>query len=286
MPSFRHRLSDDDDDEDPRQVLSSGTFSTVCKGFFRQQPAFFKTFKERGAKGGRRESLVYLTIGSAGDDAPRFMAASSLLRSSETRGLVTLTLSEWRRDARDLFDFITERADAGREGSFVFSPAEARRIFVQLVSALDFWLGRGMLLVDVKHENVLVDPATLEIRLLDFDSTLFPADKHVTFDDILREDAVVNAVTTTRPYSPPEFLRKRRLAPWRPYLPYAAGVFLFALYHHDVPHEKDGVLRESRPPYRKDLSAEERGLLDGLLERNNRRRFSWKRLVRELPSLA
>lgn len=273
-------------EENPQGILFTGTFSTVCKGFLGDRPVVFKTFNKRGALGGRRENFVYVTIGRAGPDAPRFLAASSLLRSSEKMGVLTLTLSEWRRDACDLFDFITERTvDEPADGTFVFSPPEARRVFVQFVAALDFWLSRGMLLVDVKHENVLIDPATLEIRLIDFDSTLFPAEEDVTFDDILKKDDAGRAVVTTNAYSPPEYHRKRRFAPWRPYLPYAAGVFLFALYHDNVPHEKDAVLRESRPPYRKDLSTQETRLLDGLLARSSRRRFSWKRLVRDLRSL-
>jgi len=62
----------------------------------------------------------------------------------------------------DLFTFLE------RKGFRAFSESEARDIMQQLVGALQYMHQRGVVHVDVKLDNIMIDPTTMTVKFIDF----------------------------------------------------------------------------------------------------------------------
>lgn len=136
----------------------------------------------------------------------------------------------------DLFDFISERG--------VNSEGTARSIFKQVVSAALSCHSMGVVHRDIKDENILIDPGSLEIKLIDFGSgsLLNPEYSQADFDG-------------TRVYSPPEWVGNRLYLPL-PGTSWSLGVLLYNLTHGDIPFHTDTAILRARPRIRNSLSRE------------------------------
>ena len=75
-------------------------------------------------------------------------------------------------NAMDFFDYITERG--------ALPESDARFLFRQVVETVCAVHARGVVHRDLKDENLLIDPETLKLTLIDFGSGAFLEDKIYT----------------------------------------------------------------------------------------------------------
>jgi len=117
--------------------------------------------------------------------------------------------------------------------------ASARRLFQQLISALSYMHGQGVIHRDVKAQNILVSEDLSELRLLDFNTACRLEDGALT-------------LTGTADYMPPEVLLEQ--SPSESSDIWAAGVCLYLMLVGDVPlrrqqfvsHDEFGTALRSR----------------------------------------
>ena len=120
----------------------------------------------------------------------------------------------------------------------------------------------GVVHGDLKDENIMINPRTNEINLLDFGSGLFL--HNGDYDEYLG----------TREYSPPEWVRNRRftadgLTVW------SLGVLLYDLLQGDIPFMTDEeILYKDVTFENEDISEEAQSLIIGCLQRQESSRLT------------
>jgi len=163
-----------------------------------------------------------------------------------------------RFEGCDLFDYISEQGPLAEN--------VARQVLRQLLVTLTGCHKRGVVHRDIKDENILINPNTGQIKLIDFGSGTFH-----------REDQTYRRFKGTRVYSPPEWWARGcytadGLTVW------SLGVLLYDMLSGDIPFETDQQIVEAKLRWhpRLTLSDEVKDLVKACLIVNPEERISMK----------
>merc|ERR1711936_420830 len=161
---------------------------------------------------------------------------------------------------QDLFDYISERGP--------LKESAARDLFAQVLETVLLCHNRGVLHRDIKDENILIEPRSKQIRLIDFGSGTYLI------------DGLYNDFEGTRVYAPPEWLLTRRysassLTVW------SLGILLHDLVVGDIPFEEDEQILQGLPDWSNTtaLSPALKDLIQACLDTDPRSRLSLEQLA-------
>ena len=125
----------------------------------------------------------------------------------------------------------------------------AKIIFSQVVKIVDKCFNQGIVHGDIKDENILINPNTLEIRIIDFGEGMFV------------ENKTYQKFHGTLTHSPPEWFQNKEFTQ-EPWTIWSLGILLFTLICGDYPFE-EGEVTQVNPflnPLWKELEGKSRDL--------------------------
>merc|ERR1712212_971325 len=141
-------------------------------------------------------------------------------------------------------------------------------LFAQVLETVLLCHNRGVLHRDIKDENLLIEPRTKELRLIDFGSGTYLM------------DGLYNDFEGTRVYAPPEWILSRRytagsLTVW------SLGILLHDLVVGDIPFEEDEQILQGLPDWSNTtaLSPALKDLIQACLDTDPRSRLSLEQLA-------
>jgi len=139
-------------------------------------------------------------------------------------------------NVKDLFDFISDNGPLKED--------LAKKIFRQIIDAVQKIHSAGVIHRDIKDENILIDTQTHNVKIIDFGSG---ARLH---------DEVYTDFDGTRVYAPPEWIKFRRyradgLTVW------SLGILLYDMVCGDIPFETDNQIKKAQVIFKSSLGLSE-----------------------------
>jgi len=139
-------------------------------------------------------------------------------------------------NVKDLFDFISDNGPLKED--------VAKKIFRQIVDALQKIHAAGVIHRDIKDENILIDTQTHKVKIIDFGS------------GAMLHDEVYTDFDGTRVYAPPEWIKFRRyradgLTVW------SLGILLYDMVCGDIPFETDNQIKKAQVAFKSSLGLSE-----------------------------
>merc|ERR1712051_144828 len=127
-------------------------------------------------------------------------------------------------NVKDLFDFISDNGPLKEDVS--------KKIFRQIIDAVQKIHAAGVIHRDIKDENILIDTQTHNVKIIDFGS------------GAMLHDEVYTDFDGTRVYAPPEWIKFRRykadgLTVW------SLGILLYDMACGDIPFETDAQIKRA-----------------------------------------
>ena len=140
-----------------------------------------------------------------------------ILDYHETKGSFYIVMEKF--NGQDLFDFISESGPVAETA--------ARVIFGKVVTTVLECQSRGVLHGDIKDENIMINPNSLDVNLIDFGS-----------GQRFNHSKIYTKFEGTRVYAPPEWISSQRyyaesLTVW------SLGILLYDLLCGNIPFESD-----------------------------------------------
>lgn len=155
----------------------------------------------------------------------------------------------------DLFDYVSKRKR--------LNELEARKIFLQIIDSLEHCGARNVFHRDVKLENILVVPTTLQTTLIDFGCGSFYKDTYFT------------DFAGTPQYYPPEWFLNRKYNGYRQTI-WSCGVLLYSLITGRLPFASTEEIcaRNVHWPDNISLSTTVKHLVESMLDKNENIRIT------------
>ncbi|XP_019211329.1 serine/threonine-protein kinase pim-2-like isoform X2 [Oreochromis niloticus] len=158
-----------------------------------------------------------------------------MLEWFEVEGRGFLLVMERPLHCQDLFDLITERG--------ALSESLSLRIFHQVVAALQFIHSRGIVHMDIKDENIVVNMMTMDIKIIDFGSGA-----------LLKDGMYSEFQGNQNPcLQPPEWIASKSYKAV-PLTVWSLGVLLFGMVCGDIPFENDDEIYKACPRFTRPVS--------------------------------
>lgn len=241
-----------------RQVLSDTSNGTVFSGRRRRdgRPVAIKRIMRARVK---RWGMV------RGRQVP--MEVALLRRVNEKRHSGIVEVLEWFECAdcflvvmarptpvMDLFDYVSKRKR--------LNETESRKIVLQIIESLEHCQNRSVFHRDVKLENILVVPTTLQTTLIDFGCGAFAKDEDFT------------DFAGTPQYYPPEWFLERRYQGLQQTV-WSLGVLLYSLVTGRLPFASTEEIcaRRVHWPESTHLTPAVKNLVESMLDKNASRRI-------------
>uniref|UniRef100_A0A669B9W6 Serine/threonine-protein kinase n=1 Tax=Oreochromis niloticus TaxID=8128 RepID=A0A669B9W6_ORENI len=160
-----------------------------------------------------------------------------MLEWFEVEGRGFLLVMERPLHCQDLFDLITERGALSESLSLRFA------IFHQVVAALQFIHSRGIVHMDIKDENIVVNMMTMDIKIIDFGSGA-----------LLKDGMYSEFQGNQNPcLQPPEWIASKSYKAV-PLTVWSLGVLLFGMVCGDIPFENDDEIYKACPRFTRPVS--------------------------------
>ena len=226
-------------------------------------------------------AMKIVDMGSITEDYVKknFLRETSILKNIHHENIIRLyeTLS-----TKDIYCLVTEYLPGGSLQEYIsqqkqkkLTEKHARAFFRQLLSAMNYLHGKGILHRDLKLQNLMLDASKKKLKIIDFGLSSF-----------LNKNQMLNTHCGSAAYAAPELLEKgtsygTSVEVW------SLGVILFAMVTGKLPFnftrgdKVENVIAQirrglclSHEKYVKPLSKELRNLLEAMLEPDLTRRIN------------
>ncbi|KAF5897422.1 aurora kinase-like isoform X1, partial [Clarias magur] len=167
---------------------------------------------------------------------------------------------EWPRPCMDLWDFVVLKKG-------YLTEAQIRKIMLQVIQAARHCCDRGVFHRDIKVNNLIINPSTMEVKLIDFGC-----------GEILKDTPYQN-YSGTKGYYPPEWLINREYM-GIPATIWSLGIVLYILVYGNYPIKSMDDFFSGHVELRPDISRESFDLMMWCLDLNPEMRPGFDDLLR------
>ncbi|XP_060754270.1 serine/threonine-protein kinase pim-2-like [Neoarius graeffei] len=179
-----------------------------------------------------------------------------LLEWFETPKIVILVL-ERPEPCVDLFEYCED---------VKISENKAQVIMQQIVNAARHCRDRGVIHRDIKDQNILINPQTLDVKLIDFGC-----------GDLLK-DTPYTEYSGSQDYEPPEWIIEKKYEA-EPATVWGLGIFLYTLLHGAEPFNGPQEIVNGHLDFPSNLSEASCSLIEWCLQRNPKRRPTLEQIL-------